>query len=418
VGSGVSSREPAGRAEVGPLAGIRVVEVASWMFVPAAGAVLAEWGADVLKIEHPDGGDPQRGLVSSGLLPGGTGGVNFFLEQPNHNKRSVAVNLQHPAGRAVLLKLCESADVFLTNWLPGPLSRARLELEDIRAVNPRIVYVRGHGQGRRGPDADRGGYDGSAFFARSGVMNALTYGDDPYGPTQPAAFGDLPGGQTIAGAVAAALLQRERTGEAPVVDVSLLAFGMWVNSPDIVQSKLFGQAPPRMTRASLPNPIVNRYLTADGRLILLVMLQAVRFWPELLTAMGRPDLAADARFGTPEGMFEHRVEGTRLLDELFATRTLAEWQVALADIKGVWSPVQRGLDVYDDPQVQANGYLAEVEAAGGTTFQLVTNPVQFDGRPNHVVRAPELGEHTDDVLRAAGYDDEAILQLKIDNAIL
>jgi crotonobetainyl-CoA:carnitine CoA-transferase CaiB-like acyl-CoA transferase len=401
-----------------PLEGIRVVEVASWTFVPAAGAVLAEWGAEVLKIEHPEGGDPQRGLVSSGLVPGGATNVNFFNEQPNHGKKSVAVNVQHPDGRAAVLKLCESADVFLTNWLPGPLSRARLEVEHVREANPNIIYARGHGQGVRGPDADKGGYDGSAFFARSGVMHSLMYGDDPYGPTQPPAFGDLPGGQTVAGAVAAALLGRERTGRPSVVDVSLLSFGMWVNAPDIVQSKLFGMPVPKMKRNELPNPIVNRYVTKDGRLIQLVMLQAVRFWPELLTTLGRPELATDERFTTPQAMFENRVEGTRILDEIFATKTLDEWKKILAGVKGVWSPVQQGLDLYEDVQVQANGYLAEATTSEGETFQLVTNPAQFDEEPNTITRSPDLGEHTDDVLREAGYDDEAIIQLKIDGAIL
>jgi len=401
-----------------PMEGIRVVEVAAWTFVPAAGAVLTEWGAEVIKIEHPDGGDPQRGLVSSGLVPGGATDVNFFVEQPNHGKKSVAINLQHPDGRAALLKLCETADVFLTNWLPGPLSRARLEVEHIRAANPDIIYVRGHGQGSKGPDADKGGYDGSAFWARSGVMNSLSYADDPYGATQPAAFGDLPGGQTIAGAIAAALFKRERTGETSVVEVSLLAFGMWVNAPDIVQSKVYGHPMPKMTRAAMPNPLVNRYLTSDGRLIQLVMLQAVRFWPELVTAVGRPDLATDERFTTAQGMFEHREEATRLLDEVFATRTFAEWKAVLAGVKGVWAPVQQGLDLYEDAQVLANGYLADATTATGTPFQLVTNPVQFDEQPNRIVRAPELGEHTDEILRRAGYDDDAILQLKIDGAVL
>ncbi|MCU4183486.1 CoA transferase [Acidiferrimicrobium sp. IK] len=402
-----------------PLQGIKVVEVASWTFVPAGGAVLAEWGADVLKIEHPDGGDPQRGLVSSGLVPSGSGGVNFFLEQPNHNKRSVALNLQHPDGRAALYKLCETADVFLTNWLPGARRRAKVDVEDIRAANPNIIYVRGHGQGIRGPDADKGGYDGSAFFARSGVMASLMYGDDPYGPTQPPAFGDLPGGQTIAGGIAAALLRRERTGEAAVVDVSLLGFGMWVNAPNIVMSKLFeGQDVPRMSRDNLPNPLVNRYLTSDGRLLQLVMLQGVRFWPELISAVGRPDLADDERFTSPEALFANRAEATRILDGIFATRSLDEWRKVLAGVKGVWSAVQQGLDLYDDEQVLANGYLAEVASEQGNAFPLVTNPVQFDESPPELTRAPALGEHTDDVLREAGYDDETIINLKIDNAIL
>lgn len=401
-----------------PMQGIRVVEVAAWTFVPAAGAVMAEWGADVIKIEHPQGGDPQRGLVSSGLVPAGTG-ANFFVEQPNHGKRSVALNLQHPDGRAALLKLCETADVFLTNWLPGPRSRARIDVEDIRAVNPKIIYVRGHGQGARGPDADKGGYDGSAFFARSGVMNALMYGDNPYGPTQPAAFGDLPGGQTVAGGVAAALLHRERTGETSVVDVSLLGFGMWVNAPDVVMSKIYeGQGIPKMTRDSLPNPLSNRYLTQDGRLIQLVMLQGVRFWPELITAVGRPDLADDERFTSPKALFDNRAVATSILDEIFATRPLAEWKVALAGVKGVWSPVQKGLDLYDDVQVQANGYIADVVSETGDTFPLVTNPVQFGETPPELTRAPAHGEHTDEVLREAGYDDEQLIKLKIDDAIL
>ena len=401
-----------------PMEGIRVVEVAAWTFVPAAGAVLTEWGAEVLKIEHPDGGDPQRGLISSGLVPGARAASISSSSSPTTARSPSPSTCSTPMVAPCCSSCARRPTCFSPTGCPAPLSRARLDIEDIRAANPDIIYVRGHGQGRRGPDADKGGYDGSAFFARSGVMNTLTYGDDPYGPTQPAAFGDLPGGQTIAGAIAAALFKRERTGETSVVDVSLLAFGMWVNSPDIVQSKVYGHPVPKMTRDALPNPLVNRYLTKDGRLVQLVMLQAVRFWPELVTAVGRPELATDPRFSTPQAMFEHRVEGTRLLDEVFATKTLAEWKQTLSGIKGVWSPVQQGLDLYDDPQVVANGYLGDVTAVGGNTFQLVANPVQFDEVPNQLVRAPELGEHTDDVLRQAGYDEERILALKVDNAIL
>jgi crotonobetainyl-CoA:carnitine CoA-transferase CaiB-like acyl-CoA transferase len=401
-----------------PMQGIRVVEVAAWTYVPAAGAVLAEWGAEVLKIEPPAGGDPQRGLVNSGLVPGDSG-VNFFIEQPNHGKRSVAINLRHPKGRELLLELCRTADVFLTSWLPKARTGAGIDVDDIRAVNPNIIYVRGHGQGPKGPEADKGSYDMAGYWARSGVSDAIAYGDDPYGPTQPPAFGDLPGGQTIAGAVAAALLHRERTGETSVVDVSLLAFGMWVNSPMIVNSKLFGGPVPKMNRYNLPNPLVNRYQTKDGRLIQLVMLQGVRYWPELLTALDRPDLAADERFLTPEGLFANREEATSILDEIFATRTFAEWKDVLAGISGVWSPINQGLDLYDDPQVIANGYFGDAETAEGKPFQLVTNPVQFDEQPNTITRAPELGEHTDDTLRQwLGMDDEAIIQLKIDDAIL
>jgi crotonobetainyl-CoA:carnitine CoA-transferase CaiB-like acyl-CoA transferase len=401
--------------------GIRIVEVASWTFVPAAGAVCAEWGADVLKIEHPESGDPQRGLISSGMIPGGAGGVNYMMEQPNHGKRSVAINLGHPDGRAVLYKLCETADVFLTNWLPGPRQRQKIDVDDIRAVNPNIIYVRGHGQGTRGPDADKGGYDGSSYYARSGVLAGIAGGGGagPYGPTQPPAFGDLPGGQTIAGAIAAALLHKERTGEGSIVDISLLNFGMWSMAAPIVSSKLYeGQSLPSFTRETLPNPITNRYLTSDGRMIQLMMLQANRFWPEVVTAIGHPELADDPRFNTPQAMYENRTEATKILDEIFATRTFVEWKAALRDIKGQWAPVQTPIELHDDADVIANGYLREVTASNGTAFKLVANPVQFNDEPNELSRAPEHGEHTDEVLQEIGLDWDELIRLKTENAIL
>ena len=220
----------------------------------------------------------------------------------------------------MLLELCRGADVFLTNWLPGPRQRARLDVDDMRAVNPNIIYVRGSGQGVRGPDADKGGYDGSAFWARSGVVDALTQlPGDVYGPTQTPAFGDLAGAQTIAGGIAAALFKRARTGEPSVVDISLLAVGMWMMSPNIVSQKLFADSRCRTSIATqAPNPVANRYLTKDDRVVHLVMLQATRYWPELITALGRPELATDPRFANPAAMFPNRVEAIRILDEIFA----------------------------------------------------------------------------------------------------
>ena len=402
--------------------GVRVVEVAAWTFVPAAGAVLAEWGADVLKIEHPETGDPQRGLISSGLVPAGASSVNFFVEQPNHGKRSVALDLRHPDGRQLLYRLVETADVFLTNWLPDARRKQRIDVEHIRAVKPDIIYVRGSGQGQRGPDAGKGGYDGSSYFARSGVAMALAGSSnitDPYGPQQPAAFGDIPGGLSIAGAIAAAYAHKLRTGQGSLVDVSLLSFGMFQNSPGITMSKLFeGQEFPRFGRDQSPNPLVNRYLTSDGRLVQLMMLQGVRFWPELVTAVGHPELATDERFTSPAAFFEHRGEAIRLLDETFAAQPLEHWKRVLADIEGVWCVVQQPLDLYDDPQAIANGYLADIEAEDGTVFQLPTNPVQFDEQPPTLTRAPGHGEHTDEVLRELGLDDDELIRLKIENAIL
>jgi crotonobetainyl-CoA:carnitine CoA-transferase CaiB-like acyl-CoA transferase len=403
-----------------PMAGVRVVELAAWTFVPAAGAVLAEWGADVIKVEHPEGGDPQRGLISSGLIPGGPGRCNYLIEQPNHNKRSIAIDVKHAEGRGLLLELCRGADVFLTNWLPGPRARARLEVEDVRAVNPDIIYVRGSGQGVRGPDADKGGYDGSAFWARAGIADALTQlPGDVYGPAQTPAFGDLAGAQTIAGGIAAALFKRARTGETSVVDVSLLGLGTWMMSPNIVAHKVFADVPlPKFKREQAVNPLANRYRTKDDRVLHLVMLQATRFWPEVVGALGRPELAKDPRFADPAAMFQNRIEAIRILDEIFATRTLAEWRAVLRDISGVWAPAQKAIEVHDDVQVIANGYVDQVAAGDGSCFPLVTNPVQFDESPAALARAPEVGEHTEQILQELGLDWDRILALKEAGAVL
>jgi crotonobetainyl-CoA:carnitine CoA-transferase CaiB-like acyl-CoA transferase len=399
-----------------PLAGVRVVELAAWTFVPAAGAVLAEWGADVIKVEHPDGGDPQRGLIATGMIPGGASGINYMIEQPNHGKRSIGLDVRHDRGHDLLLQLCAGADVFVTNWLPGARGRASVDVEDIRAANPDIIYVRGSGQGPRGPDRDRGGYDGSSFWARSGIVDALTMPGDPYGPTQPPAIGDLAGGQTIAGGIAAALYRRATTGETSVVDVSLLGLGMWMLSPGIVAQKLYG-ATPRFARTEAPNPIANRYLTADGRVVHLVMLQSGRFWPSLVRAVGLPALADDPRFATPEALHENRVEAIRILDAAFAARTLAEWREALASVDGVWAAAQRAVELHDDPQAIANGYLSPVTAPDGERFPLVANPVQFDEQPAALTRAPEAGEHTDAILGELGLDWERIVELKLSGAV-
>lgn len=404
---------------IGPLAGVRVVEVASWTFVPAAGAVLAEWGADVVKVERLEGGDPQRGLIATGVVPEAESGVDYLIEQPNHNKRSLALDLKHPEGRRVLLDLCARSDVFLTNWLPGPRRRAGIDVADVRAANPDIIYVRGTGQGVRGPDAERGGYDGSAFWARAGMVDQLTTADDPYGPTQPPAFGDLIGGQTIAGGIAAALFRRATTGVPSVVDVSLLGIGMWMMSPGIVSQR--GRTGPSLrppTREEAPNPVANRYRTRDGRVVHLVMLQAGRFWPEVARAIGRPDLADDPRFADAEALRRHHPEARAVLEQAFGARTLEGWRTVLEGVDGVWAVAQTPAEVHHDPQAAANGYLAEVPSGEGPAFRLVSNPVQFDEAPAALTAAPAFGEHTEEILAELGLDTEAVLALKIAGAVL
>jgi crotonobetainyl-CoA:carnitine CoA-transferase CaiB-like acyl-CoA transferase len=398
------------------LSGVRVVEVAQWWFVPSAGAVLADWGADVIKIEHPVTGDPQRGLVTSGFFPD-TGGVNFMMEQSNRGKRSVGIDIGTPGGRDALLRLVETADVFLTNFLPPARRKLRIEVDDIRAANPRIIYVRGHGQGARGPDAEKGGYDAASFWSRGGIAHALT----PPGAAAPimqrAAFGDSAGGMTVAGGIAAALFRRARTGEASVVDVSLLGTAMWILAPDIVMTRLTDQDMPAFSRSEAPNPIVNSYRTKDGRWLFLNMLQPDRFWADLCRHLGRDDLVTDARFENGMARFMNRHECVAELDRTFASRTLAEWRDALASVEGVWAPMQSAREVGDDPQAIANGYLPAVDRGDGTAFGLVASPVQFDESSPALRPAPECGQHTEEVLLSLGMTWEQLAALKEAGAI-
>ena len=400
------------------LAGIRVVEVASWTFVPISGAVLSEWGADVIKIEHPVSGDPQRGLVSSGLVPGG-GDVNFMFEIPNRGKRSVGLDISTDDGRELLYRLVERADVFVTNYLPDVRSRLHIDVDDIRARNPQIIYVRGTGQGTRGPEAGRGGFDGASFWARAGLAMTFKEPAAEWPVDQRPAFGDVLGGLTIAGGISAALLRRERTGVASTVDVSLLGLGLWSLGPEVTSAKLYEHVEiPAFDRDASPNPLVGTYPTKDGRFVILVLLQADRYWPDLCAHLERPDLLEDPRFKDAAARFEHRRECIAVLREVFRTRTYDEWRERLQTLEGVWAPLQTTLEVHDDPQAVANGFLEHVTAGSGTSFVLPANPVQFDETAPAVHGAPGHGEHTDEVLLELGLTYDEILEHKVIGAVL
>ncbi len=404
----------------GPLDGIRVVEMASWMFIPSAGSVLADWGADVLKIEPPDGGDPQRGLITSGLVPGGPGGVNFMIEQPNRSKRSLAINIANPDGHEAFMKLIETADVFLTNYLPPIRRKLKVDTDDIRARNPNIVIARGSGQGPQGPDAEKGGYDGASFWARGGLGAVFPPDEDgwPAGKASPA-FGDVMGGLGVAGAIAAALVKRERTGEGCVVDVSLLATALWQISPLVVASKLFGMTSlPRGDRRMSPNPGVGVYRTKDDRFISLILLQSDKHWDDFAARLDRPILVDDERFAHSSARAQNGPECIDVIDEAFAERTLDEWKERLADFDGVWTPFQTLDELYSDPQVIANGYLPSMTHGSGDEVQLVASPAQFDEQPVEIERAPELGEHTELVLNEIGIGWDEITAMKESGAIL
>src|SRR6266581_4942012 len=315
--------------------------------------VLGDWGAEVIKVEHPRFGDPIRGLITGGLIPGASG-RNFIVEQLGRNKRSIGLDLGTDEGRALLYRLVERADVFLTNFLPDARERLRITYEDLRRVNPRLVYAKGHGQGARGPDARRGGYDGVSFWARGGIADRLSTPGQPYVQQRPA-FGDFIGGMCIAGGVAAALFRREKTGQGIELDVSLLGTAMWVLSPDIVAALMYGALLPSAGEMRVtPNPLVGNYACRDGKTIVLMMLQGERFWPHFAETIGRRDLLE--RYPTPAARQEKRQEIAEELTRHFATRSRDEWARILRASECIWAPLQSPLDLSQDPQVEANGY--------------------------------------------------------------
>ncbi len=398
-----------------PLEGIRVLEVAMYGFVPSAGAVLAEWGADVIKIEHAVTGDPQRGLRQTGPLRV-EGDPNPNIEHANRGKRSVGLDVSKPDGREVLLELAERADVFLTSFLPGHRTKFGIDVDDIRAVNPKIIYARGSALGPRGIEAEKGGYDMTAFWCRAGTAATITPPgiEGMIGPPGPA-YGDTISGTNLAGGIAAALLKRERTGEPSTVDVSLLGSGLWSMGHTIALTSHLNQLmvqPAPGVHGSPINPLVGVYRTKDDRYISLVMMQPTKFWADVCRHVDREDLIDDPRFATVESIAEHTAEAVDILRDVIASRTLPEWSSRFATLAGPWAPVQDTLQAAQDGQVRANEYIVQ---AG--ELELVANPVQFDVSAPHTGPAPGFAEQTDEVLEELGLDWDRIIALKTSGAV-
>ena len=395
------------------LENIKVIEVAEWGFVPSAAAVLCDWGADVIKIEHPERGDPMRGLVSGGLIAP-VPGYNYMVEQFNRGKRDIGLDLNKPAGREIFLRLIANADVFVTSFLEPARLRLKITYEDLSQLNPRLIYARGHGQGQRGPDSDKAGFDVVSYWSRSGVAHMLTPLDGQF-VMQRAAFGDVMTGMTLAGGIAAALFRRSVTGKGGLIDVSLFGTALWNIAPDIIASHMLGKDPREVVGGPgvkiTPNPLVGIYRSADRRMIMLNMLQSDRYWPALCRVIEREDMIDDARFATFESRGEHRKELADTIKDAFAARPAAELLQRLADNECVFSSAQTAMEAADDVQTEANGYLvANPDHPDG---KLVASPVQYNNgmfEPAH--GAPEMGQHTEEILQELGLDWDKIAELK------
>lgn len=401
--------------------GIRVLEVAQFTFVPAAGAILADWGADVIKIEHPVRGDTQRGFVNLGGME-----VNPhrspFIEHPNRGKRSVGVDISTPEGMEVIYELAKTADVFLTNYLPQQRQKMKFDVEHIRAVNPNIIYARGSAFGDKGPERESGGFDGTAFWSRSGIAHSMTPEEiDGMLSQGIPAFGDSIGGMNIAGGISAALFHRERTGEAIEMDVSLLSSAWWAAGTSIDMGIDSG----KIMRNRMPhsggnpgNPFMGNYQTSDGGTINLCVLTPGNYIRDTFEHLGLPELADDERFVDTKALMKNWKEGGELIAAAIAAKPFEYWRQHLKTMRGQWAPIQSLLDIATDEQALANDMLFEVEASdGGDPIKLVRGPVQFNHEPVKTTRAPQASEHTEIVLMELGLEWDRIEELKQKGAI-
>jgi formyl-CoA transferase len=394
--------------------GLKVLDCASFIAAPAAATVLSDFGADVIKIEPPETGDPYRHLPKLPGYPISPHNFAWLLE--SRNKRSLALDLAKPDGRAVLYRLAREADVFITNFPPGVRKRLGITYEDIKPLNARLIYASFTGYGETGSEADKPGFDSNAYWARSGLMDLVRADENTTPARSIPGMGDHPCAMAFYGAIVTALYKRERTGEGSHVSSNLMANGVWAAGV-LAQAKLCGATfQERRPRERALNAVTNHYRCKDGRWLILSLLNEERQWPALARCLGREDLITNARFVTKADRHARSLELIKIFDEVFATRELAEWREILDGNGLVFDVIGILDDIPHDTQMIENRVLVPFE--DDTTMLTINSPIWVDGSDKvKPKRPPEIGEHSEEILREAGYDEAAIRNLKASGAV-
>lgn len=391
-----------------PLSDIKVLDISTFIAAPSAAVVLGDFGADVIKIEQPGSGDPNRGAVAFAAYPKSE--VNYPWLMDSRNKRSIALDLKHPASLDVLAQLVGQADVLITNMPPKVRERLGIRYEDLASLNPRLIYASLTGYGETGPDRDQPGFDANAYYSRCGFLDSLRYEDGPPHFQLPAS-GDRATAMSLVSAIMMALFRRERTGQGGQVSTSLIASGLWSNGVLAQAALVDSFLSPRPPRERPRSALSNTYQSGDGRWLLLSLPREEAGWPTLCQALQKPQWQQDARYGSTADRKTHCEALTQELDQRFAEQDMAYWQKQLAEHRIVFSVIQRMQDIPSDLQARAAGAIVETNIPEMPLT--IAAPIQIEGVTQRKAnRAPAIGEHSDQVLREAGFDDSQITELR------